>query len=279
MKTARRILGVVIGAVAVVFLAPILFALLSASGMRGYFEDGRCACGYASFIHITSDDYFVDAPLHGMPEDRVYLLHQRGDEWDAEALPSPAIADNFTAMAANTLTPRFRVEGGDLYTSWSGSNWTRHARVYNPWRIWLARLRAESPATRITCVNNLKQIGLTFRLWAIDHHDQFPFNVGTNAGGTREFCVVGNDGFDRSAALHFQVMSNELNTPRLLVCPEDRSKKAATNFACLEARNVTYRIRSGANLNEAATPREALIVCPVDGNILYCDGTVKEAKK
>ena len=59
------------------------------------------------------------------------------------------------------------------------------------------------------CSNNLKQIGLAFRTWAIDNDGQFSFNVSTNAGGTMELCVRGSDGFDTNAALHFQVMSNE----------------------------------------------------------------------
>ena len=78
----------------------------------------------------------------------------------------------------------------------------------------------------MSCVNNLKQIGLAFRAWAMDNDGQFPFNVSTNAGGTMEFCARGADGFDSNAALHFQVMSNELSTPRLLVCPRDWSREA-----------------------------------------------------
>jgi len=184
----------------------------------------------------------------------------------------------FGVMSANTPPPRLRFQGGDLYVSWSGgTNWARHARVYNPWRIWIARLRADAPL-RITCINNLKQIGLSFRQWAIDHGDQYSFNVSTNTGGSMEFRAVGKDGFDRNASFHFQVMSNELNTPRLLVCPNDPSKKAATDFKGLEAMNVTYQMRSGTNLSES-NPREVLLLCPIDGNILFCDGTVKEGKQ
>lgn len=93
-----------------------------------------------------------------------------------------------------------------------------------------------------------------------------------------EFCAVGGDGFDRNAARHFQVMSNELSTPKLLICPQDKARKPAADFVNLQAGNVTYQLRSGTNISEA-NPREVLVVCPVDGNILYCDGTVVEAKK
>lgn len=128
----------------------------------------------------------------------------------------------------------------------------------------------------ITCVNNLKQIGLAFITWALDHQDRFPFNQNTNGGGTLELTARGSDGFDSSAALHFQVMSNELSTPRILLCPRDRTTKPARDFSNLRAENVTYRMRSGTNVT-ASHPGEALVTCPIDGNILHCDGSVTEA--
>jgi len=48
--------------------------------------------------------------------------------------------------------------------------------------------------------------------WSLDNNDQYPFRVSTNAGGTKEFCALATDGFDSNSALHFIVMSNELNT-------------------------------------------------------------------
>ena len=88
-----------------------------------------------------------------------------------------------------------------------------------------------------------------------------------------EFCAKGSDGFDRNAARHFQVMSNELNTPKLLVCPQDTAAKPAGDFPQLQAENVTYKLRTGTNIS-AAHPKEILLVCSIDGNTLYCDGTV-----
>jgi hypothetical protein len=128
-------------------------------------------------------------------------------------------------------------------------------------------------SSRLGCTNNLKQIGLAFRTWAIDNDGQFPFNVSTNTGGTVELCARGTDGFDTNAALHFQVMSNELSTPRILVCPKDSSRRPAAGFASLPASNVTYLMRSGTNLNESNLTA-VLVVCPFDGNTLHCDGSV-----
>jgi len=132
-------------------------------------------------------------------------------------------------------------------------------------------------SSRLGCVNNLRQIGLAFRTWAIDNDGKFPFNVSTNVGGTMEFCARGADGFDSNAALHFLVMSNELYTPMLLVCPKDWSKKPVAGFSSLQASNVTYRVRSGTNLNES-NPTAVLALCPFDGNTLYCDGNVTTGK-
>jgi hypothetical protein len=109
-----------------------------------------------------------------------------------------------------------------------------------------SELPSESDSPRslpIACVNNLKQIGLGFKTWALDHNDHFTFSESTNGGGTMEFCATDTNGFDRDAPLHFQIMSNELSTtPVILVCPKE---------------NVTYRMRSGTNFINAhpQTPR------------------------
>lgn len=141
----------------------------------------------------------------------------------------------------------------------------------------VSRSRDEPRAVRIMCINNLKQIGLSFRQWALDHGDQYPFNVSASAGGTMESCAVGSDGFESNAAFHFQVMSNELWTPKILVCPQDRSRQPASDFTSFQDSNVTYRVHSGTKLS-GINPTAVLVVCPIDGNALYCDGSVKEGK-
>jgi prepilin-type processing-associated H-X9-DG protein len=82
----------------------------------------------------------------------------------------------------------------------------------------------KASATRINCYNNLKQIGLAYRQWAIDHSDNFPTEVSITNGGAMEPVVSGN------LALVFQMMSNELNTPRILYCQEDKKRIQATTF-------------------------------------------------
>jgi hypothetical protein len=137
-----------------------------------------------------------------------------------------------------------------------------------------ALARAKARAQRISCVNNLKQVGLAFRIWAVDHNDQYPFNVSTNTGGTLELCVRGNDGFEKIPAVHFVVLSNELSTPRILVCAAD-SKRPALDFQNLQSANISYRLRSGTNISDSH-PQQVLAVCPIHGTELLCDGSVQQ---
>jgi hypothetical protein len=125
----------------------------------------------------------------------------------------------------------------------------------------------------LTCLGNLKQIGLSMRTWAIDNEDSFPFHVSTNWGGTLELRAIGPGGFDTNSYMHFMVLSNELVVTSHLVCPADTVRRAATNFASLRPETVTYRLRTGDTVTEAH-PQEVLAVCPIEGNTLYCDGSV-----
>jgi prepilin-type processing-associated H-X9-DG protein len=99
---------------------------------------------------------------------------------------------------------------------------------------------AHDRARRIQCVNNLKQCGLAFRIWAGDNSDLNSMAVSTNKGGTMEF----NTG--AGTFRHFQIMSNELNMPKILVCPAD-TRVAAADFAHLENQNISYFVGLDAN--------------------------------
>jgi hypothetical protein len=92
---------------------------------------------------------------------------------------------------------------------------------------------AKRKAQRINCVNNLKQDGLGFRIWEGDNGDKYPMAVSTSRGGTMEFTDGAN------TFRHFQVMSNELSTPKILICPAD-TRAVAENFVRLKNQNVSY---------------------------------------
>ena len=80
-----------------------------------------------------------------------------------------------------------------------------------------ALAQAKTRAKRVQCLGNLRQAGLAWRLWALDHDARFPWQVSTNDGGTFE---------RRNAWQHFVVASNELATPSVLICPADTRKPA-----------------------------------------------------
>lgn len=82
----------------------------------------------------------------------------------------------------------------------------------------------KAKATTIRCTSNLKQVGLAFRIWSGDHQDTNPMQISVTNGGAMEAVLSGN------IVAVFQVMSNELNTPKILFCPTDKKRIQATTF-------------------------------------------------
>ncbi|HTB84592.1 MAG TPA: hypothetical protein VK742_13130 [Candidatus Sulfotelmatobacter sp.] len=107
---------------------------------------------------------------------------------------------------------------------------------------------AKKKAQGINCVNNLKQCGLAFKIWEGDNNDKMPMGVPEEKGGTLE-CITGAETYR-----HFQVASNELSTPRILVCPADPERTAAVNFSRLKNRNVSYFVGLDA-VDDATNPQ------------------------
>jgi prepilin-type processing-associated H-X9-DG protein len=85
------------------------------------------------------------------------------------------------------------------------------------------------------CKDNLKQIGVAFRTSALDCGDAYPTRVTLGNGGAKERVEQGQVFFT------FLVMSNEIGAPKVLACPQDSGKAAATGFNCAFSNtNVSY---------------------------------------
>jgi prepilin-type N-terminal cleavage/methylation domain-containing protein/prepilin-type processing-associated H-X9-DG protein len=99
-----------------------------------------------------------------------------------------------------------------------------------------ALARAKARAQRISCNNNLKQIGLSFKTWALDNGDAFPTRVSAANGGYADYvgtrAVTANQSTSRGTFGFFMVMSNELSTPKIVTCPsENEARMQASTFA------------------------------------------------
>ncbi len=100
--------------------------------------------------------------------------------------------------------------------------------------------------SRMGCINNLKQVGLAFRLYANDHEDRFPWAVSTNlnetnTSGSRE--LINSPEVFR----HYQAASNELVTPKVLVCQADKKRARATDFTKFSNANLSYFVALDAD--------------------------------
>jgi Skp family chaperone for outer membrane proteins len=106
---------------------------------------------------------------------------------------------------------------------------------------------SKNRAQRINCISNLKQIGLAARLWAKDYNDVLPTD--------------------------FLTMSNELNSPRILVCPGDTNRPLALNWSEFSPANISYQLLSpGASEHE---PAVVYVRCPIHNNVGLVDGSAQ----
>jgi len=106
---------------------------------------------------------------------------------------------------------------------------------------------SQKRAEAIRCINNLKQMGLSARVWANDNHDLLPPDVLS--------------------------MSNELSSPLVLICPGDAGRQAATNWASFSMANCSYDYLAASGTE--AEPQRVAFRCPIHGHVGLCDGSVQ----
>jgi hypothetical protein len=113
----------------------------------------------------------------------------------------------------------------------------------------LAELSAmQERAGSIVCVNNLKNIGLAARTYALDNGGIFPPD--------------------------FISMTNELATPKILFCPSDTSRQRATNWSLLTPANISYQYLAPGTTE--TDPARVAFLCPVHGTVCLVDGSVQK---
>jgi hypothetical protein len=89
--------------------------------------------------------------------------------------------------------------------------------------------RGHVRSSRISCVNNLKQIGVAYRIWENDNGDKYPMEQ-TEALGGMQGILSNSMSAGRFAYLPYALMGNELGqSPKVVVCPND-DRVANTNF-------------------------------------------------
>jgi prepilin-type N-terminal cleavage/methylation domain-containing protein len=102
--------------------------------------------------------------------------------------------------------------------------------------------RAKAKAQRTTCANNLKQMALAMRLWADSNEGKFPWKVDQTLGGGKP------NGTDNAKVdLQLSLVSNELVTTKILLCPDDVRRVTATNFASIWLTNISYALCNEAD--------------------------------
>jgi len=106
--------------------------------------------------------------------------------------------------------------------------------------------RSKQMAARINCGSNLKLIALSFKMFAGDNNQRFPFNTTKSLANQNT----------SNAWQHFLALSNELGGTRTLMCPQDviryptmaYSFGAETNgLSTLQNRAVSYFVNLDAD--------------------------------
>jgi prepilin-type N-terminal cleavage/methylation domain-containing protein len=95
-----------------------------------------------------------------------------------------------------------------------------------------ALARAKQKAQRISCVNNMKQVGTAYRIWENDNGDKYPQLQTEANGGMSDFltATTPTPTAGHLAYLAYTIMQNEMGqSPKVVMCPSD-DRTASTNF-------------------------------------------------
>jgi len=112
-----------------------------------------------------------------------------------------------------------------------------------------ALAQAKAKAKAITCVNQMRQIGLAARLYSNDHDETFPPD--------------------------FMAMSAELISPKILICPSDEDHAAAASWADYDPdKNLTYLYLAPGIKEDSQAANTVILTCPIHNHKVMSDGSV-----
>ena len=149
-----------------------------------------------------------------------------------------------------------------------------------------ALAKAKQKAFAIGCVNNQKQIGISFQIAIDDGPPQssagsFPYAVGYDAGKTYEWFSVVGQVMGMKPVLTQNIYDNHdyfpitNNSAGVFVCPATDSKKRGTsdntNSYSYNFRLFGYSTANGPSLkqNQIKQPSAALVTCDSDGDGIF----------
>ncbi len=114
-----------------------------------------------------------------------------------------------------------------------------------------ALAKAKSRAQSISCVNNLRQMGLAARIYATDNNGSFP----------RDFLS----------------MTNELVSPHVLICPADPNNagRATLTWPTFDPSRTSYEyVTRGLTESTPGLEKKVLFRCRIHGSECMADGSV-----
>lgn len=102
--------------------------------------------------------------------------------------------------------------------------------------------RNRANGARIKCASNLKMVSLAFRIFANENNEHYPFAV-PNLTNEHTGTLLTSNGTTARAWMHFQALSNELQSAKVLMCREDtnRLSNAAEDFLDSTPKSLSHR--------------------------------------
>jgi prepilin-type N-terminal cleavage/methylation domain-containing protein len=104
---------------------------------------------------------------------------------------------------------------------------------------------SKEKAHRIRCVNNLKNVGLAFRIYSTDHNDRFPWELPDPKDTNAPAHIL----YSPDPSAYLLAVTNELSTPKIVICPADKGRPEATNWTQFTRQNLSYFISPDAAEN------------------------------